>query len=187
LDGSGDFRSGGTITANSNLVSAGNVYSHSGDIFFDSTNSSYISTTNPSYGMIFQPKSGSSTADYVWLNDAGSGIMYLSNTGVLSGVTFPSLGVGQTWQSPSRATNTWYQNTSGNPISVSLSCECHADQTGSYFDMGVSTGSYVTMTSTTKGADFYNTGNIIPNGWYYRHRPTDGGNPPTIDAWLELR
>ena len=99
-------------------------------------------------------------------------------------VSAGGVGAGQTWTSYGRTLGSWYQNTTGQAISVQITCQCNADQTGSYFDIGSSTGSFYSMTVTSKGADYYQTGLIVPDSWYYRLRAFS--TSPTIIQWIEL-
>jgi hypothetical protein len=91
--------------------------------------------------------------------------------------TFNGVGVGQTWQNPSRTQNTSYQNTTGVPIFVVVT------DSGSGGNLQVSTdnstwigiGGADSGTGTTSSV-----GGIIPNNSYYRYT---GG----IGGWAELR
>jgi hypothetical protein len=89
------------------------------------------------------------------------------------------IGLGQTWQSPSRAGNTTYQNTSGYPIYVALSAG------------GGSAQPYVQV--SPNNSTWYNVGHmgyqafnscsfVVPNGYYYKI----AGAPSSL-TWSELR
>ena len=81
---------------------------------------------------------------------------------------------GQTWQTVSRSDNTWYQNTTGRPIQLSIGL--HRSR---YIRIGSSTGSYVTIVTT--GGDYSEEANcpIVPVNHYYQ---TNGWRD-----WTEFR
>ena len=90
----------------------------------------------------------------------------------------PVVGVDQTWQNPSRAANTSYQNTTGKPIMVNV----YGNTTGLYLQVSANNSTWVTVvggysnTATSVAA-------IIPNGIYYRAHTSAS----FISTWAELR
>ena len=92
----------------------------------------------------------------------------------------PSVGVGQTFQSVSRGSSTWYQNTTGKPINVVISLV----NRGAFSYVGVSTGSAIAIIGWTPpyGDDTEDKVHsfIVPNNHYYMFV---GG----VKRWTELR
>lgn len=97
-----------------------------------------------------------------------------------------SLGVGQTWQNVagSRSANTWYQNTTGKPIQVSVTTT-GGDYQNATLLVGTSTSSYVTVAYKYQiGAGTYQQLTaIIPNDHYY-YVAVSGDS---VAYWAELR
>lgn len=100
----------------------------------------------------------------------------------LSNLPMPHVGfgVGATPKVPSRATNTWYQNTSADYISVNVTIGAGS---GSYYAyVGVSTATYTQVAlcgmsaSTSIPMHF-----IVPSGYYYY---VSGG---TLTSWAETK
>lgn len=102
------------------------------------------------------------------------------------------IGVGQTWQTlgGSRALGTQYQNATGRPIMVCVSCS--RPNTSSRATLQVSadavtwvTADYFGSNMNSTGATDYATGNaIVPANWYYKCT-VDGGQG--LNHWSELR
>ncbi|SEN51465.1 hypothetical protein SAMN04489859_1008130 [Paracoccus alcaliphilus] len=92
-----------------------------------------------------------------------------------------TMGVLQSWASPSRSVNTVYQNTTGRPIQVSISahnCLYQVSTTG--------TGSWITVGESSGNIDGWQSPCfIVPNGHYYRANLKGGG--VNINHWAELR
>lgn len=88
------------------------------------------------------------------------------------------IGVGQTWQdvSGSRAHSTSYQNTTGRPISVSLTVD------GSSRSIQVSVNNFTWITVAQSSSSKVSMSFIVPINWYYRINGSI-----TIDVWAELR
>lgn len=84
------------------------------------------------------------------------------------------IGVGQTWQAPSRAANTTYTNSTGRPIQLLI----NASQAsfGSFLINGTSVGTF-----RTGDSEWTWIAPIIPDGNTYR------ANFGGISAWWELR
>lgn len=93
-----------------------------------------------------------------------------------------SLGVGQTWQTPTRARDTTYTNSTGKPIMIAVS--------------GISTGVSAVITGSVNGVEIIAGGTstggsayvagfslVIPNGATY----LVGGGNCTLTYWAELR
>jgi hypothetical protein len=105
--------------------------------------------------------------------------------GVVSGqrlrqaVATQAIGLGQTWQSPSRSASTSYQNTSGRPIMV-LARTRGAGTVN--WELSSNGSSWTAAAYATANGDFYNASFIVPAGWYYRINGS-----ATIDSWQELR
>jgi hypothetical protein len=94
-------------------------------------------------------------------------------------VATQAVGLGQTWQSPSRTHSTSYQNTSGRPIMV-LARTRGAGTVN--WEISSNGSSWSAVAYATANGDFYNTSFVVPAGWYYRINGT-----ATIDSWQELR
>jgi hypothetical protein len=92
-----------------------------------------------------------------------------------------SLGTDQTWQSPTRAVSTTYQNTTGKPIFISLAFN---GRSGQIFSGETSPVSLLiagpTGFAAGDGNARYSLMAIIPNNWFYRAE----GN---LNMWAELR
>jgi hypothetical protein len=88
------------------------------------------------------------------------------------------IGVGQTWQdvSGSRAHSTSYQNTTGRPISVSLTVD------GSSRSIQVSVNNSTWIDIAISSANKTPVSFIVPINWYYRINGS-----VTINVWAELR
>jgi hypothetical protein len=77
------------------------------------------------------------------------------------------LGWGQSWVSVSRASGTWYQNTTGRPIALKWST--NTGNGGSGVDIGVSTSSFTSLNWNTLSSGIQNNGfAIIPDNFFYR-------------------
>jgi len=93
-----------------------------------------------------------------------------------------SLGVGQTWQKPTRARDVTYTNSTGKPIMVVVS----GVSTGaSAVIQGYVNGVEIIAGGTSTGASAFVAGFslVIPNGATY----LIGGGNCTLDYWAELR
>jgi hypothetical protein len=92
----------------------------------------------------------------------------------------PSVGVGQTFQSVSRGSSTWYQNTTGKPINVVISLV----NRGAFSYVGASTGSAIAIIGWTPpyGDDTEDKVHsfIVPNNHYYMF-------VGYVMRWTELR
>lgn len=87
-----------------------------------------------------------------------------------------ALGVGQTWQTPTRVAGTTYQNTTGRPIALSIRMV-----QGAARDLEISTnGTTWSKLMTSGGAEALSCFAVIPNNYYYRVLTAVG-------AWMELR
>jgi hypothetical protein len=84
------------------------------------------------------------------------------------------IGVGQTWQTPSRTgSSTSYQNTTGRPIQVSV-------RGAGNFQVSVNNSTWVTI-AAEDGSDLCDCQAVIPNNHYYRLTGAGG------TFWRELR
>ena len=93
-----------------------------------------------------------------------------------------TLGVGQSWQSVSRAANTTYQNTTGKPIQVSVGW---ALSNVAEFKVSSNNSTWVTLSYTSYSSDYHDVMNaIVPNNHYYK---LEGTGTITISRWVELR
>ena len=86
-----------------------------------------------------------------------------------------NIGVGQTWTSPSRSSNTIYQNTTGRPIQIAF-----VSQSAGVFEVSPNSSDWTTL-ATVVSSDKTTCFPIIPPDWYYR--TTSGG----FSEWKELR
>jgi hypothetical protein len=88
------------------------------------------------------------------------------------------IGVGQTWQdvSGSRTYSTSYQNTTGRPISVSLTL----DSTARNIQVSVDNSTWITVAQSSGSQTSMSF--IVPSNWYYRIFGST-----SIDVWAELR
>jgi hypothetical protein len=89
------------------------------------------------------------------------------------------IGIGQTWQSVSRALNTTYTNSTGKPIQVSATIN---QPSGSGFTFIIDGVTVAGDSSIANSSAIY--GLIVPNNSTYRISATGGAN---IDVWAELR
>lgn len=89
------------------------------------------------------------------------------------------LGMGQTWQSVSRASGTWYQNTTGRAIMINVTWNSGGS---ALLRVGVSTTTYVTISQDTgdPGTSRSLTTVIPKDHWYFA--PAGG-----ITSAMELR
>jgi hypothetical protein len=91
------------------------------------------------------------------------------------------LGVGQTWQNPTRALATWYYNTTGKPIFVMISAGAGASAAATIFT-GINTSTYQTFTQNTTTSFTPLFSFMVPPGFAYRHDASYA-----IVNWAELR
>lgn len=98
----------------------------------------------------------------------------------------PAIGVNQTWQdvTSSRSGGTWYQNTTGKPVQVSVNTQ-GGDGGSAALYVGTSTSSYVTVASKFQmGANtVQQLTAIVPNNHYYYIAISS----ESINVWAELR
>ncbi len=88
----------------------------------------------------------------------------------------PSIGVGQTWQTPSRAISTTYQNTTGKPIMV-MAYWSEGNSIDRPFQISTDNVNWTRLWGANAWCFL-----IIPNGCYYRVV-----GPTNFGAWMELR
>jgi len=93
-----------------------------------------------------------------------------------------SIGVGQTWQSPSRAIGTTYTNSTGKPITVAVTVTCTSGFTVQGLIINGATVYAGSVNAATAAAGF---SLIVPNGATYV-TVTNGGTL-SIVSWAELR
>lgn len=102
-----------------------------------------------------------------------------------------TLGVGQTWQLPTRVVGTSYQNTTGKPIQVcfSFTPNSGAGSTTVLGEVSTDGTTWVSIIRARNSIDQdVNGGNvsfIVPNSLYYRI--TRSGNSIDTSIWAELR
>jgi|GEM_PF-6160742 len=95
------------------------------------------------------------------------------------------IGVNQTWQTPSRAMNTTYTNSTGRPIQVVASIY-HPAVGQSRFEIDGIVCARILVNSDSGSARLVSIYSlIIPNGSTYRI--VQENNSPTINTWAELR
>ena len=93
-----------------------------------------------------------------------------------------ALGVGQTWQAPSRASGVTYTNTTGRPIMVIIRTN---NASTSISDINILVGGVIVAsvyTGVSTGA--YSLSAIVPDNTTYA---LDLGATGSYDFWLELR
>jgi hypothetical protein len=121
--------------------------------------------------------------------DGVSGNPTITNTGVTSvngstgAVTVGSVGVGQTWQNPSRSLGTTYTNSTGKPIMVAASVR-GGDTVGAASAVVDSITIFTSTTSSCCGVpqiSFFPFSFIVPDGSTYRINGTG------LSTWAELR
>ena len=90
------------------------------------------------------------------------------------------IGEGQTWQSVSRSTNTNYQNTTGRPIMVAISCTGN----GNNIYVGATTSSLINIANNNASGsgpyEQFHVSFIVPAGHWYQ---VTGA----LSIWVELR
>lgn len=98
-------------------------------------------------------------------------------------VATAAIGIGQTWQDvkASRSANTSFQNTTGKPIMVSLSCFGTSVNYG--FNVSSDNVTFI-ETASGSGATEIPFGAVVPPGHFYKLRTSGSA---TIDRWTELR
>lgn len=116
---------------------------------------------------------------------AANGIASLDASSKVPGAQSLAVGVGQTWQTVSRTTNTSYQNATGRPILVNISVQGRADVSVSpqmSLDNATWVGPTIISIASGTGASFTL---VVPPGSYYRLQRGGSGSPDTY--WTELR
>jgi hypothetical protein len=88
-----------------------------------------------------------------------------------------AIGSGQTWQEPTRAKGTTYQNTTGRPIMVFVQGENYT------FEVGPDGSTWLGLTGSGAGGFDRATWAVIPDATYYRARNDGSGSL----IWKELR
>ena len=180
-----------TVTGN---ISSGNQYQ-----FSSGSGNGYVAASDSNWGMIFRPGADGATADHLWTNAAGAGLMQLSSAGNLTTTTFTGsgsglsgtanslnagLGVNQTWQNMtgSRALGTTYTNSTGKPIQVVISGT--GLSVGCIYTFSVA-GTVIGTTGGTGTVNEYATASfIVPAGATYAATNSSG---TTLSTWYELR
>ena len=131
------------------------------------------------------------------IESGGVGISNLSATGTPSSTTFlrgdntwdaptaQGVGINQTWQSPTRALNTNYTNTTGKPIMIAMNIVNGSVQnTGARITVdGVALGVSGDVNGQAGGAYGW-TCAIVPNGSVYSATTVSAGS---LATWVELR
>lgn len=146
-----------------------------------------ITTTNISLSHLGLEALTDPNADRVafWDDSAGAFAWLTMGTNLtITGTTLDAtggggVGVGQTWQNVagSRAVDTSYQNTTGNPIVAMITI------TGTNDRVQVSSDNSTWITIVNK--DDMASAVVLPNNYYYR--VLSSGTAPTINSWVELR
>lgn len=95
-----------------------------------------------------------------------SSATYLRGDQTWAAIPDVGIGVGQAWQSVSRSGATWYQNTTGKPIAVSIQWETGGN---ALLRIGVSTSVYVTLDQNDgDSGEWKHLTAVIPvDHWYY--------------------
>ncbi len=122
--------------------------------------------------------------------DGVSGNPTITNTGVTSvngstgAVTVGAVGVGQTWQNPSRSLNTSYTNSTGKPIMVTCSVRAQSsgNQATAIVDGVTILNSYTIDCCGVPQISFFPLSFIVPNGSTYQINGNQG-----FTVWAELR
>jgi hypothetical protein len=130
-----------------------------------------------------------STGISVTNGDGVSGNPTITNTGVTSvngstgAVTVGSVGVGQTWQNPSRSLNTSYTNSTGKPIMVSASVYAQGGNRARAYVGGVMIlDSYTIDCCGIPQISYFPFTFIVPDGSTYQIT-----GPSGFSIWAELR
>lgn len=104
-----------------------------------------------------------------------------ASTGTVA-LTSDVIGVGQTWQNPSRAIGTTYTNSTGKPIMVTVSYTCSAGNSVQGMIIGGVTV-YASGVTSAGGASGFSL--IVPNGSTYVTTTNLGAM--TLVTWQELK
>jgi hypothetical protein len=145
---------------NANLASLAGLTLQQGDLLYVTGADTLVRLPKGTAGQTLVMNSGATAPEWVTATSSG-------------------LGVGQTWQTPSRAASTAYQNTTGKPIFVSVSGGWNGvDATP--FEVSNNGVTWINANNIHSGGTNYAAA-IIPNNGYYRW---NGG---TITTWVELR
>jgi len=160
------------------------------------TSKTVATTSTTSNTSFFIPLVSTTTSTSVCYTNIGlqynpsNQTLYLQNL-VLSGSSQSgsSIGVGQTWQdfTSSKAVQTWYTNSTGKPITVSIQAYVYNDTVT--LSVGATTSTAITVggVGSVDGSSGQLSA-IVPNGSVYKLvgvASKTGGN--TIMAWAELR
>ena len=141
-------------------------------------------TFQASYDLGFTPvQQGGGTSQFtnkVYIGWDGSNLRAQVDASDRGPISFhnQTLGIGQAWQSVSRASNTSYLNNTGRPIHVTY----RAGSLPHSFQVSADNVNWLTVSDfQVSGAALIATHSIIvPNGWYYRSIGAAG-------TWTELR
>jgi hypothetical protein len=121
------------------------------------------------------------------LTSVGTDGQVLTSTGTATAwetpAVQPAIGVGQTWQSPSRSLGTTYTNSTGKPIMVAASVR-GGDTVGAASAVVDSITIFTSTTSSCCGVpqiSFFPFSFIVPDGSTYRINGTG------LSTWAELR
>jgi len=132
------------------------------------------------------------SATYTVLADSGNVVIPVASggtgqtTAALAGAAFGAIGVGQTWQAPSRAFGTTYTNSTGRPICVVI-CVTPPGTNG-YVNVVVQ-GVTIAILGVTSGAASSVPATacfVVPDGATYSSSVASGSTPG-LQYWKELR
>ena len=125
---------------------------------------------------------GDTTGNLAFQTSAGAYTQTMPNATGTIALTSDVIGVGQTWQSPSRAIGTTYTNSTGKPIMVAVSYTNSAGNSvqGLIINGATVYAGGVQVTGTASGFAL-----IVPNGATYV--TTSNTGTMTLVSWAELR
>jgi hypothetical protein len=115
-----------------------------------------------------------------------SGGYVVSVNGIQGAVTVSSVGVGQSWSTPSRALNTTYTNSTGKPIMVNVSI-IHNTNQQSYLAVNGVNVAYTGWQGLSGGDIPGMLSAIVPNGATYAANTSNSGyGNGVLSLWAEL-
>jgi hypothetical protein len=125
---------------------------------------------------------GNGTSSVQAVAPGTSGNVLTSNgTTWASSAPAPAIGVGQSWQSPSRSMGTTYTNSTGKPIEVFIVIEHRSNSTSTITVNGVS---FAGSGSSASGYVWGTNSFIVPDGYTYS---ISAGGTYVLNSWAELR
>lgn len=122
-------------------------------------------------------------AEATWETGTGTTESLVSPAKVKAAIdanTSTGVGISQSWQNPSRSVNTSYQNTTGQPIMVTVA---YSTSNTAYLQVSTDNSSWITVSRTFQSGTHPAQSFIVPDDHYYRL----SGSGVSVLVWAELR